>query len=455
MADASSPLRLSEKCTVCDGGSPSQLSDEQQGISDSNKRIVWDSFQQVTRQNSFMESKRPRIAAMIALRRLALHCNSEQFLDLEQSSLGQWCIQSLNSSLRELRIAAGRTLIAFVRPNILPSRAAMANDLIRRNRQNSIALLKSASEKRQPHLTETCIMAWGQLGTVAQEDELNLVLVQLVDYLGDSNNMVSAFAFNELVKLAESRSTTPRRLFEPYWRSLAYLATKDMVQRPQRSRAIAELVQVSINELLLLIQTHALPWLVLDKRNDIIQKITEARQEKDTWRVVMDEMNLGAIIALLLIQDAPDIAEFAKSRLDDISPHFHSNSLLNIIGSEPVIVAMELLMAAGDADQQRKPLVCSSLFRVRSYSNNPQVLKALQTVATLMLSNGKDSRGKKGHTARLLQVNLLALMARFIDVINGPVSAQPPVLEQRRCIRALDEMIQICQTHTRIVRPQV
>jgi serine/threonine-protein kinase ATR len=346
-------------CSLCNGGCQGTSSTgSQTRTSDPDEEIIWDIFQRLTRLESFLESKRPRIATMIALRRLVLHCRTAERLDLETSTLAQWCIQSLNSSLRELRIAAGRTLVAFILPadsSALP----LSSDLVERNRQNSIALLKSASEQRRPYLIETCIMAWGQLGRVAKEDELNLILIQLLEYLGDSNNVVSAFAFNELVKLAESRATTPRRLFEPYWRSLAYLATKDMVQRPQRSRAVAELLQISVNELLVLIQTHALPWLVLYKRKDIIQKIAEARQERELWPVLIDDMNLGAILSILLVQETPDVIGFAKSRLDDISPHFHSNSLLSLLQSEPVIIAMELLMAAGDADLERKPLVCT------------------------------------------------------------------------------------------------
>jgi serine/threonine-protein kinase ATR len=313
-------------------------------------------FTEVTQNPNFLESKKPRIAAMIALRRIAAHSRDSGFVDLETSTAGQWCLQSLNSSLRELRIAAGRTLTIFLARRV----DRELDDLLARNRKNAIAILKSMSEKNRPHLVETCIMAWGQLGRVVDEDELNLVLLQLCDYLGSSNHLISAFAFNEILKLAESRNTTPRLLFEPYWRSLAYLATKDMLQRPQRSRAIAELLQVSVNELLLLIQTHALPWLVLDRRKEIIQRIAEARGETDIWRPLMDGSNLAAVLALLLAQEQPnDTVEFAKSRLEEISPHFQSEDMLNLLQSEPVLIAMELLKAAGDADASRKALVSS------------------------------------------------------------------------------------------------
>jgi serine/threonine-protein kinase ATR len=300
-----------------------------------------------------MESKQLRITAMVALRRVISHAEDSHFLDLETSAPGQWCLQSLNSSLRELRIAAGRTIVGFLVSRV----AALGDELLFRNRKNAIAILKSISEKDRPHLQETCIMAWGQLGRVVNDDELNLVLIQLVEALGSSNNLVSAFAFNELLNLAEARNTTARRLFEPFWRSLAYLATKDMIHRPQRSRAIAELLQISVNELLLLIQTHALPWLVLDRRKDIIQRIAEARQESDIWRPLMDSANLAAVLALLLAQDEPDNIEFAKARLEEISPHFKSLKLLDLLQSEPVLIAMELLKAAGDADASRKPSV--------------------------------------------------------------------------------------------------
>lgn len=296
---------------------------------------------------------------MIALKRLIAHCEDPMFLNLETSAPGQWCLQALNSSVRELRIAAGRTLGEFVRSKPFGAANRELHELIARNRQNTIALLKSSSgqDAQNPHLVETRIMAWGQIGRVACEEELNLVLIQLVEYLGSSNNVVSAFAFNEVLNLAEARNTTPRRLFEPFWKSLAYLATKDMIQRPQRSRVIAELLRISVNELLLLIQTHALPWLVLDKRQDVIQRIAEARQDNDLSKVIMDAPNLASTLALLLVQDPDNIEEFTKSRLDQVSPGFLTVSLLEMFRMEPVVIALELLKAAANADETKKLLV--------------------------------------------------------------------------------------------------
>ena len=89
-------------------------------------------------------------------------------------------------------------------------------------------------------------------------------------------------------------------------------------------------------------------------------------------------------------------------------------------------------------------------------TEQPQIRKALHTMATTILSANKDSKQKKGNIiGRFLQSHLLGLMARLTDVINDTVSVHPPVAEQRRCIRALEEMIKICRGYARIARPQV
>ncbi|KFA47821.1 hypothetical protein S40293_06413 [Stachybotrys chartarum IBT 40293] len=394
-------------------------------------------FAQLIRLPCFIESRRPRVAGMIALQRMVLHSNDSEFLDLEVSGPGQWCLQSLNSSVREIRIAAGRTLAAFTRQ--VP-KGSVVEDLFRRNRKNSIALLRSISEKAQPSSAESCIMAWGQLGQVVGEDELNLVLIKLMEYLGSTNTLQSAFAFNELLNLAEARNITPRRLFEPFWRSLAYMATKDLVQRPQLTRAIAELLHVSVNELLLVIQTHALPWLVLDRKRDVIQKIADARQEAEIWHTMLDGLNMAAILSLLLMQETEDVQAFAKSRLDEVSPHFHQFTLVELVQTGKVPIALELLKAAGDADGARKL----------------QARNALQTMATMVLTANKDLKHKKtNRIGYFLQSYILGLITPLTDVINDSAAIDPPIIERRRCVRALEEMIELCKDYARIARPQI
>jgi len=121
-----------------------------------------------------------------------------------------------------------------------------------------------------------------------------------------------------------------------------------MVSRPQKIQAIAEMLHITVRELLLLIQTHALPWLVLTKKKEVIQKIADARQEKELWRTVMDSSNLGPIVALLLAQDMPQVEQFAKERFNDVSGHFETQNIADLVLSESPSVVLELLKSAGD-----------------------------------------------------------------------------------------------------------
>jgi len=311
-------------------------------------------FSQIIRLPRLLESRRVRVYAMIALRRMARHSTATEFWDLEKSGPGQWCLQSLQSSIRELRIAAGRTLPVFLAE---PSTPGFDPEVLARNRANALTLLKSVSDKEAANLHETCIMAWAQLGRVVSSEQLNLIVIKLVEYLGHRNMIVSGFAFNEFLNLAESRRETPTQLLQPFWANLAFSVVKDLVSKPQTTRLVADLMQIGVPELLLRLQKHALPWLVLTKKKDVIQKIAEARGETETWETIMDTANLPSILALLLVQDVPDIVAHTMSLLGHISPRVEGFELVELLRTDPMGIALEIFKNAAEANETRKARV--------------------------------------------------------------------------------------------------
>ncbi|CRK27237.1 hypothetical protein BN1723_003426 [Verticillium longisporum] len=332
-----------------------------------------------------------------------------------------------------------RTLATFVQP---PTSNNSDPSYLSRNLKTALSLLKSISEQAVTGFSETNIMAWGQLGRHVSGNELNLVLLQLLKYLGGNNSLIASCAFNEVVSIATSRQVSCSQLFEPFWGNLAFFAIKDMVARPQISRAIAELLQISVNQLLILIQRFALPWLVLLKKRDVVQKITEARREQDTYFCLMESSNNGPIMALLLIQDAPDPEEFIMSRLREFSSRFESSTIAEMMKSEAVAIILELLKAASDADEERKP----------------RIVNALTWMATKVMAPSREPRSKK-HSAniigRFLESYMLGSISRLVDVINDRMLSAPPVEEQLQCLRAMEEMIRLCKAYVRGARPQI
>jgi serine/threonine-protein kinase ATR len=205
-------------------------------------------------------------------------------------------------------------------------------------------------------------------------------LVKLIDYLGHKNLIAPATAFNEvgvpsivlvdtcspagkILGLARFRRTNPKQLLRPYWRILAFSAIKDFTTRPRTARLLAELLELPPVDFILLIHSHALPYLVLHKKTDVIDKIAEI-SGKQTWEVCLDKENLAPILAALLVQETPDVPGQSKELLRQISSHFDAADMVELVRVEPVMTALELLKAAADSEDSRKPHVSCARDRI-------------------------------------------------------------------------------------------
>jgi serine/threonine-protein kinase ATR len=77
-------------------------------------------------------------------------------------------------------------------------------------------------------------------------------------------------------------------------------------------------------------------------------------------------------------------------------------------------------------------------------------------MALMLVGPSKETKHKKGNlVGRFLHAHILGLIAPLTDVINDSIPVDSPVIEQRRCVRALEEMIRLCKDYARIARPQV
>jgi serine/threonine-protein kinase ATR len=421
----------------------------------SNAQTIVSTFRQLIATSKFADSKKSRITMMIALRRILQHSKDLEDIDLDRSTLGQWCLQSLQSTVRELRIAAGRALPYFVSASGRSLEHETA--VLQHNRATVLTVLKSLSDKDSPPLNETCIMAWSQLGHVLEEGELNLVLLKLLEYLGHRSTLTSSFAFNELLNLAAYHDKSPRQLFESCWKTLALSAVKDMVARPQTVMRLADLLEISVNQLLLMLQRHALPWLVLNKRRDVIVKIAEARGDSEPWMACLDSANLPVILSLLLSQDVEEVESYVLSLFRYISPYFDGLTLVDLLQAETFMTTLELLRASGEAQEAQTVRVgnVNHLSGSHSISDISQIRRALSIMANAV-AEPATRRAKKGHlVSYFLQQHALGLATRFSEIINDSAMLQPLMRERQQYVRAMEEMVKLGKSYIRIARPQV
>lgn len=115
-------------------------------------------------------------------------------------------------------------------------------------------------------------------------------------------------------------------------------------------------MQIDVAEFLKITQHYTLPYMVLYKRPEIVEKIAQAVGLK-VWDICYN--NLAAILALLLAQGGNNIEQATMALLVNTSAEFKNCSFTELVRPEAVSIVTELLKASGDQDdEERKAGVC-------------------------------------------------------------------------------------------------
>lgn len=382
------------------------------------------------------EYRRQRVSAMLAVHACASVTKDPAILELSTTDFGRLCLSSLHSSIRELRVAAGHCLPHFLR-------ADLSHDLKSKNRHTALEYLRRLSSRDTLDAQETVIGAWGQVALTCGEQELNLVLMQLVEYLGHSNSLISSTAFEEIESLAAAKEQTTMDLFRPFWSSVALSAVRDLHSRPQKVQSLCELLRIDIDRFLVLTQHYTIPTLVLTRKRDILQRIAAARGKGESIHqlCVQPATNLAAILALLLNQPVADPEEEALRCLSDVSPSFRGIDLTSLVKIDPVLAACEMLKQSGDSAENQK---------ARSY-------RAIQIFANLVERSPGQSRGQSRSNKRITEffdAHILGIMTHFSHVLED-VQEAVLISEKLRCVKGVRDMIHLTKSHASVALAQI
>ena len=102
--DQSGYQKSCDRCWLCDEDQSTKSARTARGV-DCEELIL--TITNLLTIPQVQRTTRPRVAAMKSVRRILFHTDNFNYLELKRSTLGQWCLQALHSSLRDLRIAAG------------------------------------------------------------------------------------------------------------------------------------------------------------------------------------------------------------------------------------------------------------------------------------------------------------------------------------------------------------
>jgi len=346
------------RCVRCDGDrrlTRSTLAhgwEEQESAGQSNE--ILSVVRQLCDTPEVQSSSKHRVLAILAIRSFVMHTKNPEHLDLNTSFFAQWCLKCMHSSLRELRIAAGRTLSAFLRTDL-------PKELRDNNRRLALDFLRALSAREMTSHDETLILAWGQIAVVCGDRELNLALLRLIDYLGHPNTLVCSLAFSELEAVSECLSLSPEALIRPFHRSIAVAVVQDLSTKPQKIQCLTEFLGTSVGHFLVLTQRETIPFLVLTKRKDILQRIASARKPGTSIQdlCLSPPRNLAAVLGFFLTQPSTDVEHSVISHLTEVAPGLHDSDLASLVKIDPVLIACEMLEIAADTDEANLPKVCT------------------------------------------------------------------------------------------------
>lgn len=114
---------------------------------------------------------------------------------------------------------------------------------------------------------------------------------------------------------------------------------------------IAELLSIAVSEFLQLTQVYTIPLLVLNQRRDILLKVAAACN-RSLRAMCLDHTNLASTLAFLLLQPSQNRRAMVSSSLATISADFSETECMELLRTEPILTASELLKAAADGQME-------------------------------------------------------------------------------------------------------
>lgn len=146
------------------------------------------------------------------------------------------------------------------------------------------------------------------------------------------------------------------KLFAPYWRTIAVNVVQDLQRKPQVAQQMSDLLAMSVSDFLSMTQVHTVPFFVLTKKQDILQRIADACGQS-IMALCREHNNLAAILSCVLLQYSSDVESMVMNLLHAVSPEYSNVDCAELLKSEPQATAAELLRAAGEDNDLKKSKV--------------------------------------------------------------------------------------------------
>lgn len=130
---------------------------------------------------------------------------------------------------------------------------------------------------------------------------------------------------------------------------------ENLQTRPYMAEQLCDLLGMTVDDFLRLTEVYVLPYLVLTRKRDLILRVAATyKTAKSPFDLCSEKNNLAAILAFLLSQAPKDPEGMIMPLLAEVDPTFKGHSLAELVRSEPILIACELLRGLGDSGEMAK-----------------------------------------------------------------------------------------------------
>ncbi|EAA61621.1 hypothetical protein AN6975.2 [Aspergillus nidulans FGSC A4] len=329
------------------------------------------------------------------------------------------------------------------------STTTVQGDLLRKQlchhetrRRNFVVILnwlKNLTEEQETALHETCIMSLCRLARFSNDEEMNIILLRLVEYLGHPNPFLCGVAYTEISKLAQHLVMSPAGLFRPFWRTLSVTVVKNLQSRPYMAEQLCDLLGMTVDDFLRLTEVYVLPHLVLWRKREVIARIgCTYKDAKTPFDICSEKDNLAAILAFLLCQPSSEPQKMIMSTLSAVDPAFNGRTLAELVRIEPILIACDLLKGLGDSEDEK----------------GAKFQQALRILASLVPRKSAYASKKSNLVGHFIEEHVLGIITQFAHAIND-FQIRQPLVEKKRNIMAIGAMIKVAPGHVSSALPQI
>lgn len=408
------------KCKTCDFGvfMPSD--------SKIQSPVYTQIFMLILGSDRFTDYKDLRLATLKALRRAL---NGIDIITIG-SDLDEWVIKSLQSTNRDIRIAASMI------PPLYSDREYIIKAILRLDLIN------------KDYLVETTILAWAQMAKFSEGQDLNILLRELVKIFSYSNDFYVSQSMYHLRSIASHKGVNLWNLFAPFWSTISIYIVKNKNTNPNILTRFCELVAVSKEIFYARTYEYTVPYIILGGDKPLLEEIANALE----WTVEKLILNTISKTFAIFLCKKPNQISTVFQKLVKILPNFAQVEISQIINPSRIEIAYEILKMHDPNDLEKSDRIS------RVFANLYELLRKKSKKRKKSAIDGEDSGKELSPSMESIELffedNILGIISYFSKSIRDS-TGKVAHLEKLQGLRGLIKLIECAGSAFSKALPQI